>query len=87
MKKLVVLLLTVGALSACSDEVGSKNWCSALRDKPKTEWTGQNAVDFAQYCVFQNEIGNQAWCEDMDRKPKGDWSANEATSYAKHCIF
>lgn len=83
----LLMALTVGILSGCEDEVGSQTWCDALRDKPKTEWTGQNIADFAQHCILQQEVGSPEWCEDMSVKPKGDWSINEATSYAKHCIF
>ncbi|GAK15605.1 hypothetical protein JCM19053_908 [Vibrio sp. JCM 19053] len=58
-----------------------------MRDKPKTEWTADNAVDFAKHCVLQDGVGSEQWCENLKDKPKGDWTANEATSFTKHCIF
>ncbi|HAV6897166.1 TPA: DUF3012 domain-containing protein [Vibrio vulnificus] len=79
-------MLSVLALSACS-EVGSESWCNDMRDKPKSEWNGQNTLDFAKHCLLNNEIGSKSWCEDMDEKSKGDWTAKEATSYAKYCVL
>jgi len=87
MKKLLFLILAVVMLSACTDEVGSVKWCSQLKEKPKSEWTTDNAVNFTKYCVFQNEIGSKQWCKGMNEKPKGDWTGNEALEYAKYCII
>lgn len=86
MRTTLLALLSVLALSACS-EVGSESWCNDMRDKPKSEWNGQNTLDFAKHCLLNNEIGNKSWCEDMDEKSKGDWTAKEATSYAKYCVL
>ena len=38
-------------LSACSPEVGSKEWCEDMKAKPKGEWTANEAGDFAKHCV------------------------------------
>ncbi|EGR0106919.1 DUF3012 domain-containing protein [Vibrio vulnificus] len=86
MRTTLLALLSVFALSACS-EVGSESWCNDMRDKPKSEWNGQNTLDFAKHCLLNNEIGSKSWCEDMDEKSKGDWTAKEATSYAKYCVL
>ncbi|ELK2252759.1 DUF3012 domain-containing protein [Vibrio vulnificus] len=86
MRTTLLALLSVLALSACS-EVGSESWCNDMRDKPKSEWNGQNTLDFAKHCLLNNEIGSRSWCEDMDEKSKGDWTAKEATSYAKYCVL
>ncbi|HAT8550385.1 TPA: DUF3012 domain-containing protein [Vibrio vulnificus] len=86
MRATLLALLSVLALSACS-EVGSESWCNDMRDKPKSEWNGQNTLDFAKHCLLNNEIGSKSWCEDMDEKSKGDWTAKEATSYAKYCVL
>ncbi|MGR3085146.1 DUF3012 domain-containing protein [Vibrio vulnificus] len=86
MRTTLLALLSVLALSACSD-VGSESWCNDMRDKPKSEWNGQNTLDFAKHCLLNNEIGSKSWCEDMDEKSKGDWTAKEATSYAKYCVL
>ncbi|ASM98715.1 TPA: DUF3012 domain-containing protein [Vibrio vulnificus] len=86
MRTTLLALLSVLTLSACS-EVGSESWCNNMRDKPKSEWNGQNTLDFAKHCLLNNEIGSKSWCEDMDEKSKGDWTAKEATSYAKYCVL
>ncbi|HAS6346825.1 DUF3012 domain-containing protein [Vibrio sp. IRLE0018] len=86
MKRTLFVVLSAVTLSACND-VGSENWCNDMRDKPKSEWNGQNTLDFAKHCLLNNEIGSKSWCEDMDEKSKGDWTAKEATSYAKYCII
>ncbi|EJE8545730.1 DUF3012 domain-containing protein [Vibrio vulnificus] len=86
MRTTLLALLSVLTLSACS-EVGSESWCNDMRDKPKSEWNGQNTLDFAKHCLLNNEIGSKSWCEDMDEKSKGDWTAKEATSYAKYYVL
>jgi hypothetical protein len=40
-------------LSACSPEVGSKEWCQDMQKKPKGEWSTNDAAAFAKSCVFQ----------------------------------
>ena len=39
-------------LAACSPEVGSKEWCDAMKQKPKGDWTANEAADFAKHCIF-----------------------------------
>ncbi len=41
-----------GALTACSPEVGSKEWCEDLKEKPKGDWSANEAADFAKHCVL-----------------------------------
>jgi hypothetical protein len=49
-----VCLLVVGfSLSACSPKVGSPEWCAAMKEKPKGEWTTNEIGDFAKHCIFQ----------------------------------
>lgn len=43
---------SVLVLQACSPEVGSKEWCTDLKEKPKGEWTANEAKDFAKHCIF-----------------------------------
>lgn len=40
-------------LVACSPEVGSDAWCKAMKEKPKGDWTANEASDFAKHCVFK----------------------------------
>ena len=40
-------------LTACAPEVGSARWCEAMRDKPRGDWTANEALDFARSCVLE----------------------------------
>jgi len=51
-KTLTVGVLLMGILAACSPEVGSKEWCSDLKNKPKGDWTANEATDFAKHCLL-----------------------------------
>ncbi|MDJ0779028.1 MAG: DUF3012 domain-containing protein [Gammaproteobacteria bacterium] len=50
-RKLFLALLLI-QLVACSAEVGSERWCENLKQKPKGEWTANEAKDFAKHCLF-----------------------------------
>lgn len=52
--KLIGLFLLAGTLLAgCSPEVGSKAWCTQMQEKPKGDWTANEAADFAKNCLFK----------------------------------
>jgi uncharacterized lipoprotein len=56
LKKITFTLLTAAfvlTLSACSPEVGSDQWCSDMKAKPKADWTANQTADFAKNCVFK----------------------------------
>jgi hypothetical protein len=53
MKKLLILTFTLVLLSACSPEVGSQAWCDGMKDKPKGDWTANEAADYAKHCLFK----------------------------------
>ena len=56
MKKIAVVLsvvLLAGALLACKPEVGSEAWCKAMNEKPKGDWTVNEAADFAKSCIIK----------------------------------
>lgn len=38
-------------LTACSPEVGSEAWCKAMQDKPKGDWTANEAAEYAGNCL------------------------------------
>lgn len=52
MKRLLLLSFLVTQLIACKAEVGSERWCEDLKEKPKGEWTANEAVDYAKHCIF-----------------------------------
>lgn len=45
-------ILFAGVLSACSPEVGSKEWCEDIKEKPKGDWTASEAAEFAKSCIL-----------------------------------
>lgn len=55
MKKLTFVLLPalLSLLTACAPEVGSEEWCQNLKEKPKADWTANEAADFAKHCLFK----------------------------------
>lgn len=53
MNKLLILAATLMLLTACSPEVGSQAWCDKLKDKPKGDWTANEATDYAKHCLFK----------------------------------
>jgi hypothetical protein len=40
-------------LGACAPEVGSDKWCQQLKDKPKGDWSMNEAADFAKHCILK----------------------------------
>lgn len=52
--RITLLLAAVMLLgSGCSPEVGSEAWCKQMQEKPKGEWTANEAADYAKHCVFR----------------------------------
>ena len=49
-KTMVVLLLVSGA--GCA-KVGSERWCKNLAEKPKGDWTVNEAADYTKHCIFK----------------------------------
>jgi hypothetical protein len=47
-----VVALGVMALAACT-EVGSEAWCQDMQEKPKGDWTANEASDYAKHCIFK----------------------------------
>jgi len=49
---LALAVMAISSLAACSPEVGSKKWCEELKEKPKGDWSANEAADFAKHCVL-----------------------------------
>jgi hypothetical protein len=84
MKSSILILVATTILLAACDRVGSEAWCEKQSQKPKNEWTMDEAGDYTKYCVLG--MDSEKWCEKLEEKPKGDWTANEAADYAKNCL-
>ncbi|MBK5102942.1 MAG: DUF3012 domain-containing protein [Burkholderiales bacterium] len=41
------------SLSACAPEVGSDKWCANMKEKPKGDWSANEASSYAQHCIFK----------------------------------
>lgn len=39
-------------VAACAPAVGSPEWCTQMKDKPKGDWTTNEAADFAKSCLM-----------------------------------
>jgi hypothetical protein len=39
-------------LVACAPKVGSERWCKAMDDKPKGEWSANDAAAYTKHCVL-----------------------------------
>lgn len=52
LKRAMWLLGAAAWLAACAPEVGSPRWCEAMREKPRGDWTANEALEFARSCVF-----------------------------------
>lgn len=50
--RLVIVAGLATLLGACSPEVGSKEWCADMKQKPKGEWTANEAADFTKHCLL-----------------------------------
>lgn len=47
-----LLAIALLGLAACAPEVGSDAWCKAMEEKPKGDWTANEAVEYAKHCVL-----------------------------------
>lgn len=47
-----LLLVAVIAFSSGCAEVGSERWCKNMEEKPKGDWSSNEATDYAKNCVF-----------------------------------
>ncbi len=45
-------LFLVGLIAGCSPEVGSKEWCQDMKEKPKGDWTANEVAEFAKSCIL-----------------------------------
>ncbi|MDX1803941.1 MAG: DUF3012 domain-containing protein [Alcanivorax sp.] len=53
MKQILLAVMLLAGLTACSPEVGSKEWCANMKEKPKGDWTANEAADYTKHCLFQ----------------------------------
>ena len=86
--KVVLLIVSIVLLSACTVEPGSEKWCEAKKEQSKADWSANDAKTYTTKCLVDGmAIGSEQWCEKLSEKPKGEWTGDETKSYAKHCVF
>lgn len=52
---MILLASTSLLLSACEPEVGSEAWCDQMDEKPKADWSLNDAGSYAKHCVFRKK--------------------------------
>lgn len=53
-KFLIAGLFLIGiSLSAGCAPVGSEAWCRKMKEKPKGDWSTNEARDYAKHCLFR----------------------------------
>lgn len=50
---LVSMLLSMFVISGCSPDVGTKEWCVSLSEKPKGDWMLNETKDYTKHCLFR----------------------------------
>lgn len=51
----LTVLTIIGFLTfavGCTPEVGTDEWCIMMKEKPKADWTANEAGDYAQHCLL-----------------------------------
>lgn len=49
---LTLTLLGAWLTAGCAPEVGSPRWCEAMKEKPRGDWSANEALEFARNCVL-----------------------------------
>ena len=50
---MAALIVASAALQGCAPEVGSDAWCDEMSEKPKGDWTANQAKDYAKHCILR----------------------------------
>lgn len=53
MKKIACAIFATLLLNSCAPEVGSPKWCAKMDEKPKGDWSLNEAKDYTKHCVFK----------------------------------
>lgn len=52
-KSAFILISLLILLYACSPRVGSEAWCENMAEKPKGDWTANEAADYTKHCLLK----------------------------------
>jgi hypothetical protein len=50
---MVTCAFVLSSITACAPEVGTDAWCEKMSNKPKGDWTANEAGDYAKHCIFK----------------------------------
>jgi len=50
-----LLLIAILAIVGGCATVGSEAWCEKMADKPKGDWTANEASEYAKNCIFKSD--------------------------------
>ena len=50
---LVLTTLIAIPLWGCAPEIGNDQWCANLQEKPKGDWSMNEAADFTKHCIIK----------------------------------
>lgn len=53
MQRRLCWLLLICMAAGCAPKVGSDAWCKEMADKPKADWSANDASAFAKHCIFK----------------------------------
>ena len=53
LRTMLVGSFSVFMLAACAPEVGSDEWCAALKKNPKGDWTVDETTNYAKHCLLK----------------------------------
>ncbi len=53
----LIMFIVLALLQGCSPDVGSKEWCMSMKDKPQGEWTSNDASSFMKFCNVTDLLG------------------------------
>jgi len=51
MKQFFMLLVAALSTTSCA-KIGSDAWCENLEERPKGDWTANEAGDYTKYCLI-----------------------------------
>ncbi len=40
-------------ITACSPDVGSDEWCAAMKEKPRGDWSANELGNYTKHCIFK----------------------------------
>lgn len=51
---LAVSVALATMLGGCAPEIGSERWCEAMSEKPRGDWSANEALDYTRHCLFDS---------------------------------